>query len=80
MPTEAKKPDGWEKLSREGSREGAECGWCPHHRKFYQVTAGGSIVWHEMPEGFRYDSAAGQLVAVETAAAKGEAAPAVPKE
>ncbi len=60
-----KKPDGWEKLRPEGSREGpAEVGYDARTHKAYHVNALGQIQYHETPEGFRYK--AGELVPVES--------------
>lgn len=59
------KPAGWEKLRREGSREGsAEVAFDPNSKRNFNVRADGSIAWHEAPEGFKFDKT-GELVPVE---------------
>lgn len=51
MAKDEAKPDGWEKLTREGSAEGyPEVGHCKRRHQNYTVRRDGSIHWHGVPE------------------------------
>jgi hypothetical protein len=60
--SEAEKPEGWETLAREGSREGAQVGWDDKKKLHYHVLAGGEIIHHERPADTRLhtDKATGE--------------------
>jgi hypothetical protein len=50
MPQEPAKPDGWEKLRREGDPDGyPEVGHDKKRHQNFTVRRDGSICWHESP-------------------------------
>jgi hypothetical protein len=55
MPQEPAKPDGWEKLRREGDPEGyPEVGHDKKRHQNFTVRRDGSICWHDVPAGFGF--------------------------
>lgn len=44
------KPEGWEKVAVE-----RETRFDPKRKRNYSVNRDGSIAWHEIPEGFKFD-------------------------
>jgi hypothetical protein len=50
----SRKPDGWEKLSREGSATGAEVGFDPKKPANYHVNSDGTITYHGVPDNFHF--------------------------
>lgn len=53
--TKDEKPAGWRQVARENDPERpAETAFDPARRQNYSVTRAGEIVWHGVPEGFRF--------------------------
>lgn len=63
------KPDGWDRLSREGSQQGAQVAFCPKRQQNYHVLGNGDIEWHDRPAGSRVEEGASGVPVIVAAGA-----------